>query len=162
MKKKFIIISAIIIVIFCIALAPVVFQNDTFYTIKIGELILNNGIDMIDHFSIHNLPYTYPHWLYDVIIYLIYSLGGYIALYISNIICFITIITLIFYYNYQNNHSKFITLAFTILSTLLLSSYVVTRAQLVSYIIFILEYIFITNYLKNGNKKISLVYLFYL
>ena len=161
MKKKFIIISAIIIVVFCIALAPVVFQNDTFYTIKIGELILNNGIDMIDHFSIHNLPYTYPHWLYDVIIYLIYSLGGYTALYISNIICFITIIALIFYYNYQNNHSKFITLAFTILSTLLLSSYVVTRAQLVSYIIFILEYIFITNYLKNGNKK-NLIGLFIL
>ena len=50
-----------------------VLQNDTFYTIKIGELILNNGIDMMDHFSIHsNLAYTYPHWLYDVFIYLIY------------------------------------------------------------------------------------------
>ena len=42
-------------------MTPIVFQNDTFYTIKIGELIFNKGIDMQDHFTIHNLPYTYPH-----------------------------------------------------------------------------------------------------
>ncbi len=153
MKKKFIIISSILIIVLCIVLIPVVFQNDTFYTIKIGELILNNGIDMTDHFSIHQLPYTYPHWLYDVIIYLIYSLGGYTALFIFNIICFIIIEGLIFYYNYQNNKSKFIVLIFTLLSCLLLSTYIVTRAQVISYIVFILELIFITNYLKNGSKK---------
>lgn len=56
-------------------MTPIVFQNDTFYTIKIGELIFNKGIDMQDHFTIHNLPYTYPHWLYDLIIYLIYNTG---------------------------------------------------------------------------------------
>ena len=62
-------------------------QNDTFYTIKIGELILNNGIDMMDHFSFHaGLAYTYPHWLYDVIIYMIYHLMGIKGMYISSIV----------------------------------------------------------------------------
>ena len=36
---------------------------------------LDNGIDMMDHFSFHtNLAYTYPHWLYDVCTYLIYNI----------------------------------------------------------------------------------------
>ena len=46
------------------------------HCIKIGEHITQNGIDMQDSFSWHeNLPYTYPHWVYDVGIYHIYNLG---------------------------------------------------------------------------------------
>ena len=152
-NKKYILISLITIIILCIILSPKTFQNDTFYTIKIGQYIINNGIDMLDHFSFHNLTYTYPHWLYDVVIYLIYNIGGYLLLYISNIIFFIVLTLLIFYFNYKNNNSKFVSLIFTILSIIMLSSYIATRAQLVSYIVFILEYIFITNYLKNSKGK---------
>ena len=36
---KFTILAIILIAIFCIALTPVTFQNDTYYTIKIGEHI---------------------------------------------------------------------------------------------------------------------------
>ena len=73
---RFNIIAILLIAIFCFAVSPVTLQNDTFYTIKIGEHIIHNGIDMHDPFSFHNLEYTYPHWLYDVGIYLIYSIGG--------------------------------------------------------------------------------------
>ena len=60
---KFNIMAIILIAIFCIALTPVTLQNDTFYTIKIGEHIVKDGIDMQDPFSWHeNLAYTYPHW----------------------------------------------------------------------------------------------------
>ena len=66
------IIPILLIAIFCVSLTPITFQNDTYYTIKIGEHIVNNGIDMQDPFSWHeDLPYTYPHWLYDLITYLI-------------------------------------------------------------------------------------------
>ena len=70
------IMALILIAIFCFSISPVTLQNDTFYTIKIGEHILQNGIDMHDPFSYHNIEYTYPHWLYDVGIYLFYNLGG--------------------------------------------------------------------------------------
>ena len=84
---KFIIMAIICICLFSIAIIPKELQNDTFYTIKLGELILENGIDMQEHFAWHEgLPYTYPHWLYDVIIYLIYSIGGYNGLYVSTIV----------------------------------------------------------------------------
>ena len=153
MKKKYFIVSFIIIVVLCIIITPIALQNDTFYTIKIGDFIIHNGIDMLDHFSIHTLPYTYPHWLYDCLIYLIYSISGFTSLYIFNIVCFIGLIALIFYFNNKHAKSKFISLLFTIMSILTLSSYIATRAQVISYIIFILEYIFITNYLKKPNIK---------
>ena len=60
---KFTIIAVVLIAIFCIAITPVTLQNDTYYTIKIGEHIQNNGIDMKDPFSWHeDLNYTYTHW----------------------------------------------------------------------------------------------------
>ena len=69
---NFTVLAVVLIAIFCIAITPVTFQNDTFYTIKIGELIKSSGIDMMDHFSWHeNLSYTYPDWLYDFISYLV-------------------------------------------------------------------------------------------
>ena len=71
------IMTIILIAILCFAMCTKTFQNDTFYTIKIGEHIMQNGIDMKDPFSFHDLKYTYPHWLYDVGIYLIYNIGGF-------------------------------------------------------------------------------------
>ena len=77
-KIRFNILAILLIAIFCFSISPVTLQNDTFYTIKIGEHIIQNGIDMHDPFSFHNISYTYPHWLYDVGIYLIYSIAGHI------------------------------------------------------------------------------------
>lgn len=72
------IIAILLITLFCAAIVPKTFQNDTYYTIKIGEYILENGITMKDPFSWHeNLDYTFPHWAYDVATYLIYNIGGF-------------------------------------------------------------------------------------
>ena len=90
-KKIFFITSIIMIIIVCLAYTGKELQNDTFYTIKVGESILKKGIDMKDHFSFHNLPYTYPHWLYDVIIYKIYDIFNFKGLYIFSILTFIVI-----------------------------------------------------------------------
>ncbi len=59
------IVAILCIAMYGIALAPKVLQNDTYYTIKIGEYIYNNGVSNLtrDLFSWRNLPYTYPHWL---------------------------------------------------------------------------------------------------
>lgn len=72
------IIVALCVALFAIAIAPKTLQNDTFYTIKIGEYIMQNGISDLTHdeFSCHDLPYTYPHWLYDIGIYLVYNFFG--------------------------------------------------------------------------------------
>ena len=86
MKKWFNVFAIFLIIIVSIAITSKEFQNDTFYIIKVGESILKNGVDMIDHFSIHNIMYPYEHWLHDIMIYLIYSKAGFTGLYISNIV----------------------------------------------------------------------------
>ena len=73
--SKFNILAVVLIVVFAISLTPLTLQNDTFYSIKIGEYILENGITMQDPFSWHeNLPYVFPHWAYDVCTYLVYNI----------------------------------------------------------------------------------------
>ena len=88
---KFTILALILIAIFCVALTPVTLQNDTYYTIAIGEHIANYGVDMQDPFSWHqDLSYTYPHWLYDLITYIVYSVFGMTGIYIST--CILSVI----------------------------------------------------------------------
>ena len=70
---KFHILAIICIIIFSAALAPRTLQNDTYYTISIGEHIMENGVDGEDPFAWTDLKYTYRHWLYDTCMYLIYS-----------------------------------------------------------------------------------------
>ena len=45
-KIIFAIVAVVCIVLFAFAISPKTLQNDTFYTIKIGEYILENGITM--------------------------------------------------------------------------------------------------------------------
>ena len=148
------------ILLLSIGMVKKVFQNDTFYTIKIGELILKNGIDMKDHFSWHTgLPYTYPHWLYDVFINLVYKLGGYTSIYISSIVLFLILIYLIYKSILKTNNNYFMAVFTTLISTLALAGFVTARAQLVSFILFILEIYSIEMFLSSGRKR-YLVFLY--
>lgn len=129
-------------------------QNDTFYTIKIGELILNNGIDMMDHFSFHaGLAYTYPHWLYDVIIYMIYHLMGIKGMYISSIVFLMILLFVVFKTNVFVSKSKTVAAFGTFICTLAISGFVTARAQLISFILFALEIFFIENFLEKKKNK---------
>ena len=89
---KFNILAVILITIFCVALTPVTLQNDTYYTIKVGEHIAQTGIDGQDPFSWHeDLAYTYPHWGYDLITYFIYQAFGFTGIYITTCLLSITL-----------------------------------------------------------------------
>ena len=156
MKKQvninvnFTIVAIILIAIFCVAITPVTFQNDTFYTIKIGELIKNNGIDMMDHFSWHeNLSYTYPHWLYDLCTYLVYSIAGFKGIYIVTCILSIVLGISIFYVVSKLTKNKSISFIITVIALYLLENYIAARAQLVTFILFIWELYFIEKFIEN-------------
>ena len=158
MKNKkviyFEIIAIVLISIFCICVAQKTLQNDTFYTIKIGEHIIENkGIDMKDPFSWHqDLQYTYPHWLYDVIIYLIYSVGGMTGIYISTCIFSVILGITIYKTNSKLVKNKVISFVITIGSIYMLKSYIAARAQLVTFILFVLQ-IYLMEQLADTSKK---------
>ena len=150
---KFNILAIISIIIFAIAITPKTLQNDTFYTIKIGEYILKNGITMQDPFSWHTLSYTFPHWCYDVMIYLIYNIGGHLGIYISTMV-FTAILGMIMYFmNDKFTKNKPISFVLTFASMYLLKNFVAARAQLFTFILFALELLFIEGFLETGKKR---------
>jgi len=150
---RFNILAILLIAIFCFSISPVTLQNDTFYTIKIGEHILENGIDMKDPFSFHNLEYTYPHWLYDVGMYLIYTVGGHAGIYASTIILCMTLGILTYFTNVKLTKNKLTSFIITIGAMYLIKGYVAARAQLATFILFVLTIYFIEQFLDTKKKR---------
>jgi len=161
MKKKITIISIILITILTILYVKQELQNDTFYLVKVGESILNNGVDFKDHFSFHNLPYLYPHLLFSIIVYLVYSLFSLEGLYILTIIFSLILSFIMYYVNIKTSKNKIVPLITTMLFIIYMASFITLRAQIVSYSIFILEYYFL-NKLIDTNKNKYIVYIFLL
>ena len=162
-KIKFNILAIFAIVILSTALTPVTFQNDTYYTIAIGKHIAETGtIDMQDPFSWHeNLPYTYPHWLYDLGTYGIYQLGenigigGFTAIYITTIIlsCILVIVIYLACLKISNHH--IVSFLITMGIMYLLKAFITARAQLVTFILFALTILFIEQFLKDNHCELN-------
>jgi len=159
---KFNILAIICIILFSFALSPVTLQNDTFYTIKIGEHIVNNGIDMQDPFSWHeNLPYTYPHWAYDTATYLIYNLGqmtqiedgGMLFIYLSTAILACVLGILVYITASKVSKNKLLSFLLTICVMYLMKDFIAARAQLVTFILFVLTILFIESFLESKKKR---------
>lgn len=155
MKYKFHILAVCLIIIFSASLAPKALQNDTFYTIKVGEFISQNGIGNLknDPFSWHELPYTFPHWLYDLTIYTIYHIGSMLGIYISTIV-FTSILGICIYLT-SNKISKNepISALLTFIAMYLMRPYIAARAQLVTFSLMALTIFFIETYIEKARKS---------
>ena len=150
----FTIMAIISISIISIALTPVTLQNDTFYTIKIGEHISKCGIDMQDPFSWHeNLGYTYPHWGYDLITYYIYSAFGMTGIYVVTCILSAILGITIYTVNLKLNKNRVISFFITIGAMYVIRGYIAARAQLVTFILFALTIFFIERFLETKKKR---------
>lgn len=156
LEKKIIwgIVVVSCIVLFAFAISPKTLQNDTFYTIKIGEYIYNNGISNLteDVFSWHDLPYTYPHWLYDLGVFIVYNIFGQAGIYASTIIL-ASILGLVIYKLCARSGNKPVSLVATIGAMYLLEPYIAARAQLLTFILFGLTVFFIEKFLETHKKR---------
>lgn len=156
-STKFTILAIILIAIFSIALTPVTLQNDTFYTIKIGEHITTYGIDMKDPFSWHeNLSYTYPHWGYDLITYNIYNNFGMQGIYIATCILSSILGISIYLVNTKLAKNQIISFIITIGAMYMLRGYIAARAQLVTFILFILTIFLIEKFIETKKKRYAI------
>lgn len=163
---KFHVLAVFCILIFCFSITPVTFQNDTYYSIAIGKHITETGtIDMQDPFSWHeDLPYTYPHWAYDVGTYLIYQagenigIGGFEAIYITTIILAMILGIIIYYISNKQCKNPLVSLLVTLAIMYLLKDFITARAQLTSYILLALTVLFIEQFIKTKKKRYA-VYL---
>ena len=148
---KFTILAVVAIILFCAVLTPVTFQNDTYYTIRIGEHIIETGsIDMQDPFAWHDgLPYFYPHWLYDVITYLIYQFFSFKGLFIATMILSCLLGLVIYFTNVEISKNRLVSFLVTLGTMYMLKAFIAARAQLVTFILFELEILFIERFLKT-------------
>ena len=156
----FAIVAVMCIVLFAFAISPKTLQNDTFYTIAIGKWIYNNGISDLtqDVFSWHDIPYTYPHWLYDLGIFLIYNTFGHLVIYASTILLSSLLGIIIYKMCAKKSENKPVSLVITLLAMWLLKPYIAARAQLFTFVLFGLTVYFIEGYLREHKKR----YLFYI
>lgn len=141
----------ICLILFSIILSPKELQNDTFYTIKCGEYIFQNGISNLtmDPFSWLDLPYNWPHWLYDLIIYIIYAKTGLDGIYVSTILLTTILGVSIYNTSLYVSKNRIVSSVITFFAMYLLSPYIAARAQLATFILFVLEIYFIEKFLDS-------------
>ncbi|MCI8310224.1 MAG: hypothetical protein HFJ45_08755 [Clostridia bacterium] len=160
------VIAIICIIVIAIAITPKALQNDTFYNIKCGEYLVKNGISGIsqDPFSWHDLSYTWPHWLYDIGLYIVYLVSGSYwgtGIYIVTII--LTAILGMCLYKTSlkiSKNNRVVSGIVTLFALYLMKSYIAARAQLVTFILFVLEIFFIEKLLETNKKRYGFILLF--
>lgn len=151
---KFTIVAILLIAVFCVALTPVTFQNDTYYTIKVGEHIAQYGVDGQDPFSWHeDLAYTYPHWGYDLITYFIYQAFGFTGIYVTTCILSVILGISIYLVNTKLAKNQLFSFFITIGVMYVIRGYIAARAQLVTFILFILTIYLIEKFLETKKKR---------
>ena len=157
-QKKIVIIFSILIGIFTIGIVGKTFQNDTFFNISIGKYILENGIDMKEHFSwIQGLTYTYSHWAFDIIMYLIYNNFGFTGIYISIILFSILINIVLFNLLTKRGKQPVIAFIVTLISAYIIRSCYTARSQIVSFLCFIVEIYCIEKFIETNKKRYAVL-----
>ena len=154
-KIAFEILAIICLILLAIAITPKVFQNDTFYTIKIGQSIRQNGIDYKDHYSWHkDLKYLYPHWMYDVITSYIYDYcGGFQWLYIATIALAVFLGIALYYTNKKITKNQVIAFLISMFQLYFMGNYTAARAQSITFPLFVLTILLIEKLLETGKIR---------
>lgn len=85
--------------------------------------------------------------------YLIYSFSGFAGIYISTIVLASILGVLIYYINNKLSKNNFISLVVTLLVLYLLQDFIAARAQLVTFILFVLTIFFIEEFIHTSKKR---------
>ncbi len=147
------IILIFFLIIFISTIVEKTFQNDTFFTLALGEDILENGINTQEKLVWHeNLNFINPRWAFDVLIAEIYNHFNFTGIYIFVII--VACVQMLLYYHIVNKILKnnFISFLYTILITYLMRFEFCARGQLISFLIFLIEFYSIEQVLKTDKK----------
>ena len=153
------IIACLCIAMFCAAISPKTLQNDTYYTVRIGEYIYNTGVSDLttDLYSWHNLPYTYPHWLYDLSMFLVFNSFGQAGIYASTMILSAVLGISIYSLSNKKSKNKVVSFVIAIASIYLMKDFIAARAQLVTFILFVWTVEFIERFLETKKIKYAIM-----
>lgn len=156
-NKKIYILFSILIAFFCFTIVIKTLSNDTFSAIKIGDYILHNGLDFVEHFNFNELSYHNARWLFNIIIAFIYNKFDFLGVYIFTIVNSIALGLVIFNSLYKRNKNILLSFLITIISMEFAGNFIVARAQTVSYLLLFLVVIFIEKLIDSNKKKYILI-----
>lgn len=154
MKKFIFVILAISI--FLILLQKV-YEPDTFWHIKTGEIILKTkAIPQKDIFSFvtEGRDWTPPEWLSDVVFYLVYKAGGFALLNIFSIILYGLCFVLLFYILIQRGVTTIISSTIVTVAAIAACERSQPRPHIFTYVFLALMTLFIDEYRLKGRKYI--------
>lgn len=157
-KIKFNIVILIAIILLAIATIPKTLQEDTFYMIKVGEYICQNGMkvvtNQVEPFAWHEgLNYRYPHWLMDVVIYLIYHVFDIGGIYLFTVLVGICLYVFLYYTNVKIAKNHVVSGIITIGTIYLLSGYITARSQIITYIACMATILGIERFIETKQKR---------
>lgn len=161
LSKKIFIFFSILITIFVIGIVPKELQNDTFFNISIGKYILENGIDMQEHWTfVPDLSYTYSHWAFDIVTHLIYNAFNLEGIYIFTIVLSILTYIALFYCLIKRNGKPVISFLLVLLFSYFIRDCLAARSQIISFICFIIEIYCIEQFIDTGKKRYGILLIF--
>ena len=132
-----------------------ILDNDFYFLYSMGKYIVNHGFPYTDVLSMHsNMKIVVQQWLSSIIFYFIYNLlgkFGVIALvYISNIcICILTYR----YISLVTNNTTIAAVLSAVIDLVLFDPFMVTRPQIFTYVILLLEIILLERHARTKSIK---------
>ena len=144
-------------IVFCIENRTT--DNDIWFLLTNGRYVLNHGIPHIDPFSIHEgLHYVMQQWLSSAIFYGAYKLMGKYGLLVIVMLMYI-LINLVYYKLCKTiTNDKKISLFITVIIMFFSQGYIVSRPQIFTYLILLLELLCMEKYIRTDNWK-SLIWM---
>lgn len=158
MNKLKNIIIIFLIIIFTMSIVEKLFQNDTFFSITLGERILENGIEHKENLVWHEgMEFANPRWMFDVGIAQIYNWFGFQGIYIFVLI--MSSIQAVAYYLILKKITKkpILSCIFTLLMAYFSSLEFAARSQIISFNLFLLEFYAIEELLKTNKKRYFII-----
>ncbi len=129
------------------------FQNDIFYSIKNGENLYRFGLDFVDHSSMFALNYQYPHYLFDLLTYFLYQIGGLLAIYIAEVVQFASLGGVFYRLLKKKTDQKFFSLFTTMIFMAFFYPFVSFRVQNLSFFLLLFEFYLLDAFVESKNQK---------
>ena len=148
---------AFLLPIFLVLMRVRAVDNDSWFVLAEGREIWENGVYFEDKLAMHEgLKVIVQNYGFAVIFWLIYSLLGVGGLYMGMLVCFVVILWLLYkiYLLVSDGNENFSLGLMVVTGAMLGTLFVVTRAQMVSYVIFLLVMYILELYARKGAKKL--------
>ena len=145
------------LIIFTLFVLLIVFSldNDFWFLINMGKYIVNNGLPLVEPFTIHsNLSITVQQWLTDIIFYFIYNKFDVYGMYVFTLIIYVLIILVMYKLSKLVNNGKTKMSFFTtlIIGGFLGRFFITTRPQIFDCLFILLELYLLELYIHKNNK----------